>query len=306
MSKKRKTGVYSPNLTNDPIFGDTSTLPEGLKRIHFHTDFVNTAYNQWIRFQLQFPECEVPKMSPQSMEFVDTFDVPKIMNVTFQIGMVHPKTKNTAADCDFLIGCFERDQLSRDVDKLRSLKTENVKLDKQTQIESIFIVNEPIVYERYSTDHSFSPWQFTLRVSNIPAKGFILLQNYLNLVVAFENIDRDLSMSFNVYVDYHICKTDYESAKIWASDYESLIGDAFKYRGVVDSKSSFLTSRGNVSVDTNADPEKFDEVKGLNLFKFSPNQEKGMWIPSLPLNVFYTRQGRVKPDDQSVVVVDDS
>jgi hypothetical protein len=80
------------------------------------------------------------------------------------------------------------------------------------------------------------------------------------------------------------------------------VHDEFKYRGYSDDSQVVMSSRGELFAEANQDPSQFSEVKGASLFKFEPNDGKGLWIPDTPLNFFPSRGGRVRFNDPTVNV----
>lgn len=254
MSKRKlpKVGIFDPNLSQDPQYGNVSTLPDNLKRVHFHTEFTPLSQDTFYRHQIVLPECGVPKISSTEIDKVTKISVPIIKNFTVQMieGGKFEKETNASA----FIGLFEADALSlgpfQDIDG--SPGTE--KLEETTNHEAIFILNKPISYYAFENADQTT-------VSNFAGRGYIILQNYVNLMVGLKNVKLNEQLSFSVYIDYEVCETTYQEALIWQADFEKFIDHRLKYRvHFDDEKNVTIISRGDLQTLNEDDPSSFPPV----------------------------------------------
>lgn len=262
--KRRKlpnVGIFDPNQSGDPQYGKVSSLRSDLKRVHVHYENANQKFDNYQRLRIQFPECTKPTMTLDELKIIKKVRVPVIQNVEFDLNSFHPQNLKSAGDSVLCVGLFEASQLSRDLPpRYPATSHENKKLDAEDNIEGIFILNKPIIYWITAKDHTYSgDVGSAVPVSNIPEGGYVCLQNYLNLYIAYKNMDKNLFLSLNVYVDYKTCDVDYESAKVWKADFEEMICSDLKYKGICDGKNVLITSRGSFWIAESTDPEKFPE-----------------------------------------------
>lgn len=249
--KLPKVGIFDPNLSQDPQFGNVHDLPDSWKRIHLH--FSGTPDEEYYRFQIVFPECNIPKISSSHIDSVEKISVPVIKNFSVQFTAGKLVSSEFAAriglfeaDC-LLVGPFPQINGSPGVDPI----------DYEKYPEALFIMNKPIAYYCFQNN-------VEEKVSNLAERGYICLQNYLNV---FSKIDNK-EVSFNVYIDYVVCETTYKEALIWQADFEKFISHKLKYGVDVGTNSVRILSRGTMTMEEDADPSKFDPyVKTSKLFK---------------------------------------
>lgn len=254
MSKRKlpKVGIFDPNLSQDPQYGNVSTLPDNFKRVHFHTEFQPTAQDTYYRHQIVLPECGVPKINSKELDKVTKITVPIIKN--FQVQMIEGGKLDKVSNAAAYIGLFETDALNlgpfQDLDG--SPGTE--KLEEQFNQEAIFILNKPISYFAFENDDEAS-------VSNCAARGYICLQNYVNIFVALKNCKLNEQLSFSAYIDYVHCETTYQDALVWKADFEKFIEHRLKYRvHFDDEKNVTIISRGDLATLNETDPSTFPHV----------------------------------------------
>lgn len=264
MSKRKlpKVGIFDPNLSQDPQYGNVSTLPDNHKRVHFHTTFIPKAQDTYYRHQIIIPECEIPKIHSKEIDKVSKINLPVIKNVSVQMiefGQPAKDDKDSVA----WIGLFESDTLSKGPFQEMDGSTGTQILNGSTNQEAIFILNKPISYVGFRNEDSIS-------VSNLAARGYIVLQNYVNLFVALQNVTLNEELSFNCYIDYEVCETTYQEALIWKADFEKFIDHKLKYRVHFDAdKNITILSRGELQTLNTADPSTLPPVvkNTSNLFK---------------------------------------
>lgn len=250
--KLPKVGIFDPNLSQDPQFGNVSTLPDKYKRVHFHTEFQPTSQDTYYRHQIILPECKVPKISATEIDKVTKITLPIIKNFSVQMIEGGKLEKNTNAAA--FIGLFETDILSLGPFQEVDGSTGTEKLDESTNQEAIFILNKPISYLGFENEDSTC-------VSNLASRGYIILQNYVNLFVALKNVKLNEQLSFSVYIDYEVCDTTYQQALIWQADFEKFIDHKLKYRvHFDDEKNVTIISRGELQSLNAADPSTFAPV----------------------------------------------
>lgn len=255
MSKRKlpKVGIFDPNLSQDPQYGNVSTLRDGLKRIHFHTDMEPDSSDGWYRHQIIIPECGVPKISDQEIDEVTKISVPiiKRFEVQFVEGGKLEKSSNAFAS----IGLFESDVLSIGPFQEFDGSDGELKLDAEKDQEAILIMNKPIAYECIENEDKSV-------VSNLAERGYIILQNYVNLFVGLRNVKLNEKLAFNVYIDYEVCDTTYQEALIWQADFEKFIDHRLKYRVHIDdvTKNVTIISRGEIETKFETDPSDFPKV----------------------------------------------
>lgn len=276
MSKRKlpKVGIFDPNLSQDPQYGNVSTLPDNLKRVHFHTEFEPTSQDTYYRHQIILPECKVPKISSTEIDKITKITLPIIKNFSVQMieGGKLEKDSNAAA----FVGIFEADKLSlgpfQDLDG--SPGTE--KLDESTNQEAIFILNKPISYLGFENEDSTC-------VSNLASRGYVILQNYVNLFIALKNVKLNEQLSLSVYIDYDVCDTTYQEALIWQADFEKFIDHRLKYRvHFDDEKNVTIISRGDLQSLNSADPSTFAPVikNSSTIFKVATRDVEMAAIPT--------------------------
>lgn len=276
-TKKRKlptVGIFDPNLSQDPQFGNVSTLKDGLKRIHFHTSMEPDSQDGYYRHQIIIPECTIPTISGKEIDEVTRIKVPIIKRFEIQFAEGGKLEKQTNAD--LLIGLFEADKLSLgpfpDLDGQPG--TEKLQPDEDT--EAIFIMNKPAAYYQFENeDVNF--------VSNFSSRGYVFLQNYLNLFVGMQNLKLNERISFNAYIDYEICDTTYQDALVWQADFEKFIDHRLKYRCHIDAtKNITIISRGGLESKYEDDPSDFPPfVRNTSkLFKVATRSVEEAAIPT--------------------------
>lgn len=265
-SKKRKlphVGMFDPNLSQDPQYGDVSTLPDGLKRIHFHTSFQPEGQDGWYRHQIVIPECEVPKLSSKNIDEITKIRVPVIKS--FRVQFIEGGKLEKETNATLFVGLFESDSLSLGPFQEMDGSTGTKKLSAENNHEAIMIMNKPIAYCAWENDDTTS-------VSNLAERGYIILQNYVNMFVSLKSAKLNQNLSFNVYFDYVVCDTTYQEALIWQADFEKFITHKLKYRVSIDDFDNVkILSRGDLESKWGDDPSKFDPVvrNTEKLFKVS-------------------------------------
>lgn len=254
MSKRKlpKVGIFDPNLSQDPQYGNVSTLPDNLKRVHFHTEFTPLSQDTYYRHQIVLPECGVPKISSTEIDKVTKISVPIIKS--FAVQMIEGGKFEKETNASAFIGLFEADALSlgpfQDLDGSPGKE----KLEETTNHEAIFILNKPIAYFAYENADQTS-------VSNLAGRGYIILQNYVNLFVGLKNLKLNEQLSFSAYIDYEVCETTYQEALIWQADFEKFIDHRLKYRvHFDDEKNVTIISRGDLQTMNEDDPSTFPPV----------------------------------------------
>lgn len=258
-SQKRKRklpnpGIFDPNYSNDPQYGNVSTLKDGLKRIHFFNVSQPGKTRNYERFQIIFPECEVPTIDHRNIDKVTKIKVPVIKN--FVVDFVEP---NGTRD-QIYIGLFECDVFENEFDRWEKDQPDGEDPIENRYIEALFILNKPIAYKAHESEGGM--------VSNIPERGYICLQNYANIFVGFRNFKGATAYSFNCYVDYEVCDMRYQDAIVWKADFERMISKDLKYRVNADKDGACVISRGELQKDVSADPSKFPTFKNNSkLFK---------------------------------------
>lgn len=263
-SKKRKlpsVGIFDPNYSEDPQYGNVSTLQDGRKRIHFHFFAEPPGADRYHRFLITLPECNVPKISSSHIDSVEDIYVPVIKN--FHVNYVEPNNLEKKAVSAIYVGLFEADNLDLGPFPKPDGSPGDTALDPHKDIEGIFLLNKPISYHAYESDD-------TSEVSNIPEKGYICLQNFLCLYVGHKHLNKSNPHSFNAYIDYNICKMKYKDALVWKADFEKMISPDLKYRVSTSKDETYIISRGGLQFDENADPSKFKPVvNDSKLYKVS-------------------------------------
>lgn len=252
--KVPRTGIFDPNYSNDPQYGNVSTLPDGTKRCHVYVRFKPTK-NTYYRYQIILPEFEVPTINTKEIDEVLEVDVLIIKNVFFDLpeGNNLEKTPHSA---HIIAGLFEIDGLLPDVPKNAEggLNGETVRIDNKHG-EALFIVNKPVAYTVFEGDVVHD-------VSNIPARGYICLQNYINLFMNVEEMKEDLFVGMNVYIDYDVCKVSYKDAKIWQANFEKEICRKKKYtmlypNSLLPTDNLVIISKGEVTWEQRGNPADF-------------------------------------------------
>lgn len=248
-TKKRKlpvTGIFDPNYSNDPQYGNVSTLKDGLKRVHFHNVSIPGVTRQFERYQIIFPECEVPKIDSSKIDKVTKIKVPLIKN--FVVDFVEPNGNKD----QIYIGLFETDTFKDEFPRWERDQPVGEDDIKFRFMEALFILNKPIAYKAHESDMGM--------VSNIPERGYICLQNYANLFIGFRNFKATTAYSFNCYIDYEVCDIRYQDAIVWKADFESMISRDLKYRINADSSGVSIISRGQMEKEVTTDPTKFKPI----------------------------------------------
>lgn len=265
-SKKRKlptVGIFDPNFSEDPQYGNVSTLADGLKRIHFHLTMQPVNLDRYYRYSIMVPECSIPKISSHEIDSVEQISVPVVKN--FHVEMTEPGSLENKVTSSFYVGLFECDKF--DLGPLHKLDGSDPGFPIPTKdiVEPSFIINKPAAYSCFENGGRHD-------VSNLSERGYIFLQNYFNLFVGFRNMEKQKQFSFNVYIDYKVCQTSYREALIWKSDFESMIQNRLRYRADIKAAADqiyvALCSRGLVESEDNADPSKFNEhTNNTKIFK---------------------------------------
>lgn len=267
-------GIFDPNLSEDPQYGNVSTLKDGLKRIHFHTSMKPQAGNGYYRHQIIIPECTIPTISSRNIDEVTQLKVPIIKNFAVQFGEGGKIEKQTNAK--LIVGLFESDSLSLGPFLDLEGKAGTHKLEAADDSESIFIMNRPASYVIFENED-------VNVVNNFAQRGFVLLQNYCNLFVGLQNMKLNDRLEFNVYIDYEVCETTYQDALVWQADFEKLIDIRLKYRLDIDAaKNVTIISRGELESKFNADPSTFPPVvhNTTKIFKVATRSLEEAAIPT--------------------------
>lgn len=262
MAKRKlpKVGIFDPNLSQDPQFGNVHDLPDSWKRIHFHfsgdiEQFVDK--KQYERFQIVFPECNVPKISTKHIDSVERISVPVIKNFSVQF--------TEGSGLHKLVGLFEADSLNTGPFQQINGQSGTRTIPFDRYQEALFVLNKPISYYIYDGESkSFN------KISNLAQRGYVCLQNYLNLFfVVADIIDRSAGqVAFNAYIDYEVCDTTYKEALIWQADFEKFITHKLKYGVDISDNSLVVLGRGTMQRSSSDDPSKFAPyVKTSELFK---------------------------------------
>lgn len=257
-TRKRKlptVGIYDPNYSEDPQFGNVSTLKDGWKRVHLHVDGPPKGDTNYMRFQCIVPECTIPTLSTGEMQTIEEIEVVVIKNFACDAQL------NVASKENLIIGIC-------DVDKFDKTPCPNLDPEKEpvsipiAHVEALFITNRPVCYIYHG------PYKNWTQVSNFSERGYVLLQNYFNVFVMHTQADPAVDLSFNVYVDYTICRMKYKDAIAWRADFENLINPYLKYRVGEHDKAIAVHSRGDLEVESADDPSTFDDiVKSSKVFK---------------------------------------
>lgn len=262
-AKKRKNpsvGIFDPNYSQDPQYGNVSTLKPGLKRIHllFEGDLVS---GFWLRWMIRFPECDVPRIDTRNIDKVDEITVPVIKEFTFTLPQ--SSRANDPTNKGVIIGgIFENSKLSRTFPQFDNYGLANEKEVRLYRGETIFALNNPIafsVFNRGKATHS----------SNMSERGYVLLQNYVFVHVHAEGMGTGSDTeSFNAYIDYELCTMKYKDALVWKADFEKFISSNLKYRVFNDASSTTAISRGECEYRGMGDPAGFpDPVTSSTLYR---------------------------------------
>lgn len=251
--RKRKlptVGIYDPNYSDDPQFGNVSTLKEGWKRIHVHYSGLPQNAKNYTRLQCIIPECVVPTIDHSHIETIKEIEVPVIKNFEFTVECL-----NESQNGFIVAGLCDVDKFTRkNMLNLDRLNQEGSTIDV-THLEALFIANRPIVYKTYS------PFKTVTTVSNLSQRGYIVLQNYINLFVFWEGLDTTKALCFNAYIDYSVCRMKYTDAVTWRSDFESMINPLLRYRVGKHNAATVLCSRGELEGESVDDPETFPDIQ---------------------------------------------
>lgn len=276
-SKKAKRtlaepGIYDPNYSQDPQYGNVSTLPDGVKRVHtFFRDKPDA--DDYYRLQIIFPECPAPRIDSSKLSEVEEMDVPIIKNV--QVVFSEESNLDKSVKANILVGIFEKDQLSLGPFPPIIEGAQDQTLDLHNH-EAVFLLNDPIVYYFFDGDR-------VICSNNIPnpKRGWICLQNYVNLFVSVHGVQTDKYLSFNVYLDYTWCKMKYKDALIWKADFEKNIQFNKKYRLYHSADRTLIISRGNTGgMHEGSDPSKFPPfVNNKDVYKIPERSLAGAISP---------------------------
>ena len=253
-TKKRKVskpGIYDPNYSSDPQFGNVSTLPDGQKRIHnYFRDEVDK--DDYYRISIFIPDCEVPAIHSRQIDEVTEFDVPIIKN--FHVELIEGNNIDKKSTAHVAVGIFEKDRLS--LGPFPSFGDFPEATLSTHEHEAVFIMNDPIAYAVFESgnQHCFS---------NIPERGYTCLQNYVCLYISVHDMKTDpkIPLSLHIMTDYTWCKMKYKDALIWKADFEKNIQKRLKYRLISSGNKTFICSRGEVRIDESADPSKFPQIQ---------------------------------------------
>lgn len=253
-AKKRKNpsvGIFDPNYSQDPQYGNVSTLKPGLKRIHllFEGDIPS---GFWIRWMIRFPECDVPRIDSRNIDRVDEIVVPVIKEFDFVLSQ-------TSKACDatnkgvILGGLFETSKLSRTFPTFENAGAAGEKDVRLNRGETIFALNNPIAYNLVTRGRE-------TKVSNMSERGYVLLQNYVFIFVHCEYMGSANDIEgFNAYIDYELCTMKYKDALVWKADFEKFISPNLKYRVSNSATTSTAISRGDCQYSGSGDPADFPD-----------------------------------------------
>lgn len=255
MSKRKlpKVGIFDPNLSQDPQFGNVSTLPDGTKRIHFHMTMQPTKADNYLRYTIIIPECNIPTISASEISKVENITLPIIKGFKAELG--EPNALENKSQSAIIVGLFECDKFDDGPYPTLNGGTGTRKIPSKDVLEPLFILNKPIAYTHFETDDHQD-------VSNLAQRGYIMLQNYVNVFVGMQNLNKTQHFTLNLYIDYTSCDTTYREALIWKADFEQLIQSRLKYRADVsaDSQTIILCSRGKTQSAESTDPTTFSPI----------------------------------------------
>lgn len=275
MSKRKlpNVGIFDPNFSQDPQYGNVSTLKDGYKRIHFHTTTEPDGQDGYYRHQIIIPECTIPTISGKHIDNVTNIKVPIIKG--FSVQFLEGGKLEKQSNAIMAVGLFESDQLSLGPFQDPDGKPGTEKLDPELHKEAIFILNKPIAYSMFENDD-------ITNVSNMSARGYVILQNYVNMFIGVKNVKLTETLGVNVYIDYVVCETTYPEALVWKADFEKLIDHKLKYRCAIDDlKNVRIISRGELDSRFGDDPSKFPEVKNnTKLFKVATRTLADAAVPT--------------------------
>lgn len=262
-AKKRKNpsvGIFDPNYSQDPQFGNVSTLKPGLKRVHlmFEGD-LPTGF--WLRWMITFPECDVPRIDSRNIDKVDEIIVPIIKEFTFVLSQ-SSKANDPGNKGVIIGGIFENSKLSRTFPQFNNYDLPNEKDIRPYRGETIFALNSPIAYSVVNRGK-------LTHVSNMSERGYVLLQNYCFVHVHAESMGSASDTEcFSAYIDYELCTMKYKDALVWKADFEKFISPNLKYRVFNDSSSTTAISRGDCEYRGVGDPAGFpDPVNSSLLYR---------------------------------------
>lgn len=227
MSKRKRgklnPGVFDPNYSQDPQYGNVSTLEGGDKRIHFHFKGIKKSDqdNKWRRFEITIPDCDIPK---QDLRTLDSVRLPVIKEITFQ-----PMDYLSEKDSRVLTGVFEQKYLKyknfEPWQLVGDYETTPVNLDTTKDTQEIFLLNKPIaICSQYANKYSIQ--------NNIRDRHWLLLQNTLNIFLEYSNPakSKDFTFSISVYIDYGFETVCVRDALVWRADFEQYTSNFLKYR----------------------------------------------------------------------------
>lgn len=261
--RKRKlpsVGIYDPNFSEDPQYGNVSTLKDGWKRVHIHVDGPQRNDTDFIRLQIIIPECTIPTIRHDKIDSIDEIEVVILKNFECDAMMSTVANKE-----DMIIGICDVDNFNLTPCPNLDERLDPVKIPL-THLEALFITNRPVAYKYHG------PYKNWISVSNMAERGYVLMQNYFN-VFTFHNRSANEDLSFNLYVDYQICKMKYRDALAWRADFEKLVNPLLRYRvGELDNK-IIICSRGEFEGESVDDPSTFNPiVKSSKCFKVAERQ----------------------------------
>lgn len=262
-AKKRKNpsvGIFDPNYSQDPQFGNVSTLKPGLKRVHlmFEGDLPT---GMWLRWMIRFPECDVPRIDSRNIDKVDEIVIPIIKDFTFVLSQ-SSKANDPGNKGAIMGGIFENSKLSRTFPQFNNYDLPNEKDVRLFLGETIFALNSPIAYSIVNRGK-------LTQVSNMSERGYVLLQNYVFVHVHAESMGSASDTEcFSAYVDYELCTMKYKDALVWKADFEKFISPNLKYRVFNDASSTTAISRGDCEYRGVGDPAGFpDPVNSSLLYR---------------------------------------
>lgn len=262
-AKKRKTpsvGIFDPNYSQDPQFGNVSTLKPGLKRVHlmFEGDLPT---GMWLRWMIRFPECDVPRIDSRNIDKVDEIVIPIIKDFTFVLSQ-SSKANDPGNKGMIIGGIFENSKLSRTFPQFNNYDLPNEKDTRLFLGETIFALNSPIAYSVVNRGK-------LTQVSNMSERGYVLLQNYVFVHVHAESMGSASDTEcFSAYIDYELCTMKYKDALVWKADFEKFISPNLKYRVFNDASSTTAISRGDCEYRGVGDPAGFpDPVNSSLLYR---------------------------------------
>lgn len=274
-TRKRKlpaVGIYDPNYSEDPQFGNVSTLKDGWKRMHLHMDGPPQKATNYIRFQCIVPECTIPTLSRDEIKTISEIEVVVIKNFVLDM------QTNTSDKDNIIIGICDVDNFSKD--SLPPFDPEETTTAIPiNRLEALFIANRAVCYEYHG------PYKTWSHVSNFSERGYVMLQNYFNIFLMHTGASTSNDISFNCYIDYEICKMKYKDAIAWRADFEKLINPNLRYRAGRHNGSVVMFSRGDLNAESVDDPTTFDPiVNNSKVYKVSERTPLDTLSPEVALS----------------------